>query len=96
LAGSSALRRPPSPTKIAVRASTDGSGRPGARNTAFERTVLWWDYRNLAFRKNQGRRIDHVLAGPALQPRVQACNIDNAQRRNEWPSDHAPAVVEIG
>src|SRR5438552_745153 len=21
----------------------------------------WWDYRNLAFRKNQGLRIDHIL-----------------------------------
>ncbi|MDP1649571.1 MAG: exodeoxyribonuclease III [Rubrivivax sp.] len=56
----------------------------------------WWDYRNLAFRKNQGLRIDHILVSPALQPRVQACTIDKAPRRNERPSDHAPVVVEIG
>jgi exodeoxyribonuclease III len=24
----------------------------------------WWDYRNLAFRKNQGLRIDHILVSP--------------------------------
>lgn len=56
----------------------------------------WWDYRNLAFRKNQGLRIDHILVSPALQPRVQACTIDKAPRRNERPSDHAPVMVEIG
>jgi exodeoxyribonuclease-3 len=56
----------------------------------------WWDYRNLAFRKNQGLRIDHVLVSPALVPRVQACAIDKAPRRNERPSDHAPVVLTLG
>jgi len=55
----------------------------------------WWDYRNLAFRKNQGLRIDHILVSEALKPRVTACTIDKAPRRNERPSDHAPVVVEI-
>ncbi len=55
----------------------------------------WWDYRNLAFRKNQGLRIDHVLVSEALKPRVTACTIDKAPRKNERPSDHAPVVVEI-
>ncbi|HSQ71756.1 MAG TPA: exodeoxyribonuclease III [Rubrivivax sp.] len=55
----------------------------------------WWDYRNLAFRRNQGLRIDHILVSPALQPRVKACHIDKAPRKNERPSDHAPVVVEI-
>jgi exodeoxyribonuclease-3 len=55
----------------------------------------WWDYRNLAFRKNQGLRIDHILVSAALKPRVKACSIDKAPRRNERPSDHAPVVVEL-
>jgi exodeoxyribonuclease-3 len=55
----------------------------------------WWDYRNLAFRKNQGLRIDHILVSPPLKPRVAACAIDKLPRRNERPSDHAPVVVEI-
>ncbi|MFO1293612.1 MAG: exodeoxyribonuclease III [Rubrivivax sp.] len=55
----------------------------------------WWDYRNLAFRRNQGMRIDHILVGEALEARVQACGIDKAPRRNERPSDHAPVVVTI-
>lgn len=55
----------------------------------------WWDYRNLAFRKNQGLRIDHILVSPSLKPRVQACNIDKLPRKNERPSDHAPVVVTV-
>jgi exodeoxyribonuclease-3 len=56
----------------------------------------WWDYRNLAFRKNQGLRIDHVLVSDALKARVTACQIDKAPRKNERPSDHAPVWVELG
>jgi len=55
----------------------------------------WWDYRNLAFRKNQGLRIDHILVGEALRPAVKSCVIDKAPRKLERPSDHAPVVVEI-
>jgi exodeoxyribonuclease-3 len=55
----------------------------------------WWDYRNLAFRKNQGLRIDHILVSAALKPRVQACTIDKLPRKNERPSDHAPVVVTL-
>ncbi len=56
----------------------------------------WWDYRNLAFRKNQGLRIDHILVSDALKTQVQACVIDKLPRKNERPSDHAPVVVTIG
>ncbi len=59
------------------------------------RSWSWWDYRNLAFRKNQGLRIDHILVSDALRPKVQACSIDKAPRKNERPSDHAPVIVEI-
>jgi exodeoxyribonuclease III len=55
----------------------------------------WWDYRALAFRKNQGLRIDHILVSDALKPRVSACVIDKLPRKNERPSDHAPVIVTI-
>jgi exodeoxyribonuclease-3 len=55
----------------------------------------WWDYRNLAFRKNQGLRIDHILVSEALKASVTACTIDKAPRKNERPSDHAPVVAVI-
>ena len=55
----------------------------------------WWDYRNLAFRKNQGLRIDHILVGAALRAQVSACSIDKAPRKNERPSDHAPVLLAL-
>ena len=55
----------------------------------------WWDYRNLAFRKNQGLRIDHILVSAALQPRVLSCVIDKLPRKNERPSDHTPVILEL-
>jgi exodeoxyribonuclease-3 len=55
----------------------------------------WWDYRNLAFRKNQGLRIDLILVSESLRPRVRACTIDKAPRKLERPSDHAPVIVEL-
>ena len=60
-----------------------------------ERLWSWWDYRNLAFRKNQGLRIDHILLSPALAAHATACTIDKQPRRNERPSDHAPVMVDI-
>jgi exodeoxyribonuclease-3 len=59
------------------------------------RSWSWWDYRNLAFRKNQGLRIDIILASQALLPRLRSCVIDKPTRRNERPSDHPPVIVEI-
>ncbi|MEY4560923.1 MAG: hypothetical protein RLZZ618_200 [Pseudomonadota bacterium] len=55
----------------------------------------WWDYRNLAFRKNQGLRIDHILVSDALKASVSACVIDKLPRKNERPSDHAPVIAEL-
>ena len=55
----------------------------------------WWDYRNLAFRKNQGLRIDHILVSDALKSRAAACEIDKAPRKNERPSDHAPVILTL-
>jgi exodeoxyribonuclease III len=59
------------------------------------RLFSWWDYRMLAFRKNEGLRIDHILVSDALKPRVLGCSIDKLPRKNERPSDHAPVIVEI-
>jgi exodeoxyribonuclease-3 len=49
----------------------------------------------MAFRRNRGLRIDHVLVSKALQPLCVDCVIDKAPRKNERPSDHAPVVLEI-
>ena len=60
-----------------------------------EKSWSWWDYRNLAFRRNQGLRIDHILVSEALKPAVSACTIDTLPRKNERPSYHAPVVVTL-
>ncbi len=60
------------------------------------RIWTWWDYRNLAFRKNQGLRIDHILVSQALRLRVTACTVDKLPRKNERPSDHAPVLATLG
>lgn len=60
-----------------------------------EKSYSWWDYRDLAFRRNRGLRIDHILVSDALKPAVTACSIDKAPRKNERPSDHAPVTVTL-
>jgi exodeoxyribonuclease-3 len=55
----------------------------------------WWDYRQLAFRKNAGLRIDHILVSQSLTHRLQRCWIDKAPRKKEQPSDHTPVIVEL-
>jgi exodeoxyribonuclease-3 len=59
------------------------------------RTFSWWDYRQLAFRRNLGLRIDLILVAESLRPKVKACWIDKAPRRLDKPSDHAPVVIEL-
>lgn len=58
-------------------------------------TFSWWDYRQLAFPKNRGLRIDHILLSPTLASRCTASRIDRAARKGEKPSDHAPVLVEL-
>ncbi len=55
----------------------------------------WWDYRMNAFRRKLGLRIDLVLASGAMATRCEAGYIDVEPRRQERPSDHAPAIAEF-
>lgn len=55
----------------------------------------WWDYRMLAFPKNDGLRIDYILATQALAQRCTAAEIDRAERKGEKPSDHAPVMTVL-
>ncbi|MSQ56845.1 MAG: exodeoxyribonuclease III [Limnohabitans sp.] len=59
------------------------------------KSYSWWDYREFAFRRNRGLRIDYVLVSNALKDRVSACWIDKRPRKNERPSDHTPVIVSI-
>lgn len=55
----------------------------------------WWDYRMNAFRRNNGLRIDLVLASQALAARCTGCRIDREPRAWERPSDHAPVIADF-
>ena len=61
-----------------------------------EKNYSWWDYRDFAFRRNRGLRIDHILISDALKAQATACAVDKAPRKNERPSDHAPVVLTLG
>lgn len=60
-----------------------------------EKVFSWWDYRAAAFRRGMGLRIDLILCSDALRRRCRTSYIDKEPRRNERPSDHAPAVAEF-
>jgi exodeoxyribonuclease-3 len=53
----------------------------------------WWDYRSLAFPRNDGLRIDHILATRAMASRCTAARIDREARKGKKASDHAPIVA---
>jgi exodeoxyribonuclease III len=60
-----------------------------------EKTYTWWDYRMMAFRRNRGLRIDHILLSREMANLCTACWVDKAPRKLERPSDHAPVMVEL-
>ena len=60
-----------------------------------DKSYSWWDYREFAFRRNRGLRIDHILVSETLKPMVTSCQIDRLPRKNERPSDHTPVIVEF-
>ena len=60
-----------------------------------EKSFSWWDYRMMAFRRNAGLRIDHILLSQSLAAECGACSIDKAPRRLERPSDHTPVIAEL-
>ena len=60
-----------------------------------EKNYSWWDYRDFAFRRNRGLRIDHILISEALKAQATGCAVDKAPRKNERPSDHAPVVLTL-
>lgn len=55
----------------------------------------WWDYRRLAFQRNDGLRIDLVLGTGKVLKRTRDAVIFRDERKGESPSDHAPVVVEL-
>jgi exodeoxyribonuclease III len=53
----------------------------------------WWDYRQLAFQKNNGLRIDLILGTKKMLDRCAGVEIFRDERKGESPSDHVPVVA---
>jgi exodeoxyribonuclease-3 len=56
----------------------------------------WWDYRQLAFPKNRGMRIDLVYVTASLKEKVKGVDIYREERKKDKPSDHVPVVLTLG
>ena len=55
----------------------------------------WWDYRRFAYRRNAGLRIDHWLSSKDYISQVKSCEVLEAVRQQERPSDHAPLALTL-
>jgi len=55
----------------------------------------WWDFRTRGFERDEGMRIDYILANSVLTSSCQACIIDTEAREQDRPSDHAPVIAEF-
>ncbi len=55
----------------------------------------WWNYREGAWQRNRGLRIDHIWTSRPLTDLCTGCWIDKAPRQEERPSDHTPVVAEF-
>jgi exodeoxyribonuclease III len=60
-----------------------------------QQAFSWWDYRQAAFVRNLGLRIDLVLTSNALSSELRLAGIDRSPRERESPSDHTPVWIEI-
>lgn len=55
----------------------------------------WWNYREGAFQRNRGLRIDYIWTSNSLAEKSTACHIDKSPRALERPSDHAPVIADF-
>jgi exodeoxyribonuclease-3 len=65
------------------------------RPLKYDRPYTYWDYRQLAFPKNRGMRIDLVYGNAPFASAVKDAYVDREERKGKGASDHAPVVVDI-
>jgi exodeoxyribonuclease-3 len=65
------------------------------RPLKYDRPYTYWDYRQLAFPKNNGMRIDLVYANARFAGAVTDAYVDREERKGKGASDHAPVVVDL-
>ncbi|GAA4102190.1 MULTISPECIES: exodeoxyribonuclease III [Streptomyces] len=65
------------------------------RPLKYDRPYTYWDYRQLAFPKNRGMRIDLVYGNEPFAKAVKDSYVDREERKGKGASDHAPVVVDL-
>ncbi|MEU3553417.1 exodeoxyribonuclease III [Streptomyces fragilis] len=65
------------------------------RPLKYDRPYTYWDYRQLAFPKNRGIRIDLVFGNEAFAEAAKDAYVDREERKGKGASDHAPVVVDL-
>ena len=55
----------------------------------------FWDYRQAAFGRGWGMRIDLVYSNAPFEAAINDCWIDREERKGKGASDHAPVVVDL-
>lgn len=55
----------------------------------------WWNYREGAWQRNRGLRIDYIWTSSSLAEKCTDCVIDRSTRDLEKPSDHAPVIADF-
>jgi exodeoxyribonuclease III len=77
-----------------MMASLDWIDVPRRFVPAGEKLYSWWSYRNNDWRaSNRGRRLDHILASPALGGAIASHHIDTDLRDWKQASDHVPVLA---
>jgi exodeoxyribonuclease-3 len=62
-----------------------------------ERGFTWWDYRSAGIWRDEGMRIDYILANEPLCAQLDSVEVDlwTRRRRSPTPSDHAPVIANF-
>ncbi|MCP3819169.1 exodeoxyribonuclease III [Streptomyces sp. A3M-1-3] len=65
------------------------------RPLKYDHPYTYWDYRQLAFPKNRGMRIDLVYGNDPFTKAVKDSYVDREERKGKGASDHAPVVLDL-
>lgn len=60
-----------------------------------DKQYTFWDYREMSFRRNNGWRLDYIMATPPLADKCTRCWIDIEPRRLDKSSDHTFLAAEF-
>ncbi|WNI18585.1 exodeoxyribonuclease III [Actinacidiphila sp. ITFR-21] len=85
------------PAERAALATLRGAGLTDVvpRPLKYDHPYTYWDYRQLAFPKNRGMRIDLVYGNAPFATAATDAYVDREERKGKGSSDHAPVVVDL-